>query len=101
MLCGLGEIDPEKLAAMSSAQRRAEFAKMLGDENAAQVNASFESKLILRDQQRGLVTWAKKLGGLTEPARRDIIAQISRLDRVLAPDEEQPSSRTSPPRSSA
>ena len=84
-----GEIDPEKLAAMSSAERRAEFAKMLGDENAAQVNASFESKLILRDQQRGLVTWAKKLGGLTEPARRDIIAQINKLDRVLDPAEGQ------------
>ena len=83
-----GEIDPEKLAAMSSAERRAEFAKILGEDNAREVNSQFEAKLLLKDQRTGLANWARKIGGLTEPARRDIIAQINRLDRVLSPDEE-------------
>lgn len=84
-----GEIVPGKLAAMSSAERRAEFAKLLGDENAHEVNSQFEAKLLLNDQKAGLSNWARKLGGVTEPARRDILATISKLDRVLNPAEEQ------------
>ena len=84
-----GELDPGKLMAMSSAERRAAFAEHVGEENAHEVNALFESKLLLADQKRGLVNWAKKVGGLTEPARRDILAQINKLDRVLQPADEQ------------
>jgi hypothetical protein len=84
-----GELDPGKLMAMSSAERRAAFATHVGEENAHEVNALFESKLLLADQKRGLVNWARKVGGLTEPARRDIISQINKLDRVLQPADEQ------------
>src|SRR6185437_13278231 len=59
------------------------------DDNAREVNAQFEAKLLLKDQQRGLVTWARKIGGLTEATRRDMLAQINRLDKVLQPEEEQ------------
>ena len=84
-----GTFSPERLMEMSSDQRRAEFAKILGDVNAHEVNAQFESKLLLKSQQAGLVNWAKKLAGITEPVRKDIIASINKLDRVLQPEDEE------------
>lgn len=84
-----GRFSPEKLMAMSSAERRAAFAEIIGPENAHEVNAQFESKMLLKDQKKGLVSWAQKIAGITEPARRDILNTISKLDRVLQPDEER------------
>ena len=83
-----GEINPEKLAGMTSKQRRAFFAKSLGEENAKKVNALFESKLLLKNQKAGMITWAKKIGNLKETARRDVISKINRLDKALNPAEE-------------
>lgn len=84
-----GELAPDKLIAMSSAERREAFAKYVGEENAHEVNAQFESKLLLQDQKRGLVSWAKKVSGISEPARRDILTQIEKMDCVLQPEDEQ------------
>lgn len=84
-----GTLAPERLMGMTSAERRAEFAKILGDDNAKEVNAAFEAKLLLKDQQRGMVNWAKKVGGISETTRADIISTISKLDRVLDPADEQ------------
>jgi len=83
-----GRLSPERLMAMSSAERRAAFSEIVGPESAHEINASFESKLLLQDQKAGLVRWASKVGGLTEPARRDILNTIGKLDRVLNPDDE-------------
>lgn len=84
-----GTLDPNALSDLSSADRRAELAKYVGEENAADVNAALESKMLLKDQQAGFVTWAKQTSGLTEPARRDLISRIEKLDRVLNPTEEK------------
>lgn len=84
-----GRLDPEKLMGMSSAQRRMAFAEHVGEENAAEVNAQFETKMLLKDQKAGLVAWANKIAGLSEPARRDILGTISKLDRVLQPEDER------------
>lgn len=84
-----GRLSPETLMGMTSAERRAEFGKLVGPENAAEINAQFESKMLLKDQQRGLVNWAQKIAGITEPARRDILNTINKLDRVLNPEEEK------------
>jgi len=84
-----GEIDPMKLAAMTSAERRAFFAKWVGESNAKPVNALFESKMILKNQQIGYVNWAKRIVGISKETRRDLIARIERLDRVLSPKEEE------------
>lgn len=83
-----GEIDPVKLAEMSSEQRRKAFGFM-GKENAVQVNRLFESKLILKNQQTGMISWAKKVGGLTKEARRDIISRIEKMDTILTPKDQQ------------
>ena len=59
-----GEINPEQLADMSSKERNTFFASFLGKENAAKVNASFESKLLLKNQQLGIINWAKNVAGI-------------------------------------
>lgn len=83
------ELDPEKLRDMSSDERRAAFSKILGDENAAGVNALFESKLLLKNQQAGLQNWAKTVAGVKPEVRRDIVAKIEKLDTLLSPTEEK------------
>lgn len=82
-----GEIDPEKLAAMTSTERNAFLAKFVGQENALQVNSLFESKLLLQNQKAGFISWARKLTGMTPTVKRDILSKIERMDKVLDPKE--------------
>ncbi|MDD4027033.1 MAG: hypothetical protein PHO75_02475 [Candidatus Shapirobacteria bacterium] len=84
-----GEIDPDKLASMTSSARHTFLAKFVGEENAAQVNSLFESKLLLKNQKAGYISWAKKVGGMTAETRRDMISKIERLENVLNPVEEE------------
>lgn len=78
-----GTIQPEKLINMSSEERRSFLADVVGKDDAREVNALLESKLLLQDQKRGMVSWAKKVSGITEPVRRDMIARIEKMDRIL------------------
>ncbi len=83
-----GVIDPAKLSEMSSAERNSFFEKIVG-KDASEVNAQFEQKLLLKNQQAGMINWAKKLTGITEQAKTDIISKIGRMDKVLsAPDQQ-------------
>lgn len=82
-----GEIDPFKLADMDSASRRDFLAKYVGQENAKQVNALFESKLLLKNQQKGMVSWAKRVAGISPEVRRDLLSRIEKMDKVLSPEE--------------
>lgn len=84
-----GEINPGKLAAMTSAERHAYFASFLGEHNATNVNSLFESKLLLKNQKQGMITWAKKVTGISKTTRSTLIERINKLDRVLNPQEEQ------------
>jgi hypothetical protein len=80
-----GAFDPAALAAMSSAERHAAFAEIVGEANATHVNATFESKLLLKHQQQGLQTWVKSVTGLKPEIQRDLLARVNRMDRVLEP----------------
>lgn len=85
-----GEIDPLKLAEMNSKQRRAFFANWFGDSTGAAMNLEFEKSLLLKNQQQGMVNWAKKIMA-KDPARKrdDMISRIQKLDKVLdAKDED-------------
>jgi hypothetical protein len=84
-----GTINPEKLINMSSEERRDFFADIVGKDDAKDVNAMLESKLLLQDQKRGMVSWAKQLAGLKEPVRRDIIAKIGKMDTVLSETDQK------------
>jgi len=84
-----GKISPERLMKMTSEQRRKFFAKLVGEQHAKFVNTEFESKLLLKNQKRGLVTWAKRMSGLREYSKKDIIEKINKLDRALNPAEQE------------
>ena len=83
-----GEIDPGKLAELSSIERRGFLAKIVGEADAAEVNALFESKLLLKNQQKGMIDWAEKVAGLKEDAKRGIVEKINRMEKVLSAEEE-------------
>src|SRR5207245_10071651 len=80
-----GDINPEKLMNMSSEERNKFFQKYSSKEDANTINALFESKMLLKNQKQGMVTWAKTVTGISEPARKDMISKIARLDKVLDP----------------
>lgn len=82
-----GELTPEALMNMTSAERHATFADILGERNATPVNALFESKLLLQHQQEGIINWAQKVGGLKPEVQRDIFSRVARMDKVLEPTE--------------
>lgn len=83
-----GTIDPYKLNKMTSEERRGVFEKIAGPDAAKEVNANFESKMLLKNQKYAYTAWAKKVAGLTPTTRRDLISKIERLDHVLNPAEE-------------
>ena len=83
-----GEINPEELSKMRSEDRHAFLADFVGEDVAKNVNALFEEKLLLKNQQQGMITWAKRVAGLKPEARRDIISRIEKMDKVLDPQEQ-------------
>lgn len=83
-----GTIDPTKMADMSSSERHDFIAKIVGEDNASGVNSLFESKLLLKDYKKGLVTWAKQVSGISEQVRKDFVTKIDNLKGVLDPVDE-------------
>lgn len=83
-----GEIDIKKLSDMTSAERRSYFNNVLGERNAKEVNALFESKLLLKNQKKGLVNWAKQITGIKPEVQRDLISRIEKMDKILSPEDE-------------
>lgn len=85
-----GKINPERLAKMTSDERHALFSDIVGEGNAKFVNSSFESKMLLKNQQQGYLTWAKNLTGVKPAVKRDLVSRIERMDsRILDPTEEK------------
>lgn len=84
-----GEVDPAKLAQMTSEERNKFFENYVGKTSAADVNALFESKLLLKNQQQGMISWATKVAALKPAVKRDLISRIERMDKVLDPADKQ------------
>lgn len=80
-----GDLNPDKLASMTSDERRAYFEQFMSKPSAEQTNAQFESKLLLKNQQQGIINWAKKVSGITPEAQRDIISRVNKMTEVLNP----------------
>jgi hypothetical protein len=74
---------------VSSGDRRAIFEKVVGKANAEGVNAAFESKLLLKDQQRGLQRWIEQTAGLSPKTKKDFIDKIQKMKDILEPAEEK------------
>lgn len=83
-----GTISPDTMLAMTSAQRRGFFGTFLPEDASQRVNALLESKLILKNQQEGMVTWAKKVAGMTPEAERTLLARVNKMTEVLTPETE-------------
>lgn len=83
------DIDPSKLSEMTSSERRSFLEKYVGKENGVQVNSLFESKLLLKNQKAGFISWAKKVSGISKEAKRDLISRIEKMDKILNPTEEK------------
>lgn len=83
------EIDPAKLAEMSSHERNTYFTEFMGKMNASNVNALFESKLLLKNQQQGMITWVKQIAGMKPEVERDLLSIVSRMDKPLNPETKQ------------
>lgn len=81
--------DISKLTDMTSSERRKFFADIVGPESAREINAQFESKLLLKDQQQGIINWVKKVTGMTPEAKRDLISKVNNMKEVLQPKDEQ------------
>lgn len=85
------EIDINKLSEMTSDVRRAEFIRILNfDETTAkEVNALFESKLLLKYQKTGIKNWIQKTGNLKPDIKRDLLSRVQRMEKLLNPKEEE------------
>lgn len=85
-----GSIDINQLGTMTSSEaRHTFFADIVGEENAQGVNALFESKLLLKNQQKGMISFINKVGGLTSATKRDMIFRVERMEKALSPVDEQ------------
>lgn len=84
-----GEINPEKLSSISSEERRTFFSSFLGENNAKNINTLFESKLLLKNQQQGIINWAKTVGGIKPEVMRDLLSKVNKMTEVLNPAERQ------------
>lgn len=83
-----GEINPEVISTMTSKERNAFFTKLVGEEYGQMTNALFESKLLLKNQKQGMISWAKSVAGLKEEARRDLLTKIEKMQNILTPENE-------------
>src|SRR5258708_5707699 len=81
--------DLSKLTELSSAERRKFFSDVVGEENAKQVNTMFESKLILKDQQAGIINWVKKVTGMSPEMKKSLIDKVNQMTEVLQPQNKQ------------
>ena len=84
-----GKIDTEALAGMSTKERNAEFGKFLNERSAKKVNTAFERKLLLKNQQAGMINWAKREAGLLPEVKKDLISKVERMEDILTPETEQ------------
>lgn len=84
-----GSLNPERLANMTSAARHEMLSKIVGEGDAKATNALFKSKLLLKNQQRGFVSWATKLTNVSPAIKRDLITRIGKMDHLLNPVEER------------
>ena len=83
-----GEISPDKLNNMTSPQRLALFAKTFGETNAKRINVLLEKKMLLKNQQKGMITWAKEvMKGQPDITSRSIMDRINKLDKSMSDKE--------------
>lgn len=84
-----GEITPKTLSEMDSAQRLGYFSSWLDVPTAHEVNALVERKLLMKNQEQGLINAMQHLIGQKEYAKQDVVSRISRFDKLLSPADKE------------
>ncbi len=85
-----GEIDIDRLIDMSSQERNQYFKNIFGEDRVSkEVNALFESKLLLKYQKTGLVNWAKQIAGMKPEIKNTLIDKIVKMKEILKPETEK------------
>lgn len=75
--------DPQKMVDRGSEGRHAFFSKLIGEENAKNVNALYESRLLIKDQVKGAQGFVKRLGGPKE-VQHDFLSKFQNLEKALS-----------------
>ena len=88
-----GEISPEKMDEMSSTERRKFFESFLGDD-AKNVNTLYERKILNKNREQGLISWAEQVSGKNTKQREALIKRIKenteeRLKKIFNPEDEK------------
>lgn len=81
------KITPAELGDMESEQRHGYLSSFLGEPTATKLNELIESKLILKNQQQGLINGLKKAFGENHPSLKDAVSKVMRMEKVLKPDD--------------
>lgn len=89
-----GKIVPERLEAMSSKERIAFFKEFLDDQDAKAVNILLERKLLNKNRESALVSWAEEVSGKNMKQKQALIEKIEkntkeRNKRLFAPEEDE------------
>jgi hypothetical protein len=78
--------DPQKMVDRGPEGRLAWLAKYVGTENAQPLNYLFETKMLLKNQQRGFESFVKYMGGSRE-IKTDFLTKVGRLQTALSKKE--------------
>src|SRR5258706_4465512 len=86
-----GKINTLDLNGLDSATRRGEFAKIVGDDLAKELNTNYEKQVIVNGYQKGLAAWiSNSLKTLDDKQIKNIESKINALDeRILNPKNEK------------
>jgi hypothetical protein len=82
-----GKISPDELVKMDTPTRTKYLSQFVGEFNSKNVNSLFESKLLLKNQQRGIISWANSVSGLDQATKKDIVDTVTKLERAFNPKE--------------
>ena len=84
-----GSLDPIKMSEMTSEDRHALLGKFVDEGTAKEVNALYESKLLLKDQQAGIIRWIGKITDATPKMKADMIDKVNKLQNALNPADQK------------
>lgn len=83
-----GEISTQQLQGMASDERSAYLKNLLGEDGGHFANDIFERKLLLKNQQKAMTSFIEKMSDVSEPARRDMLSKVSRMENILSQTDE-------------
>lgn len=79
--------DMRKFSLLASDARRSYLSKYLGELNAKEINAFYESKLTLKNQREGFRAFIKGTLGGPKEVKSELLSVVEKLDKALTPNE--------------